>query len=688
MKLKFPTLILFVTIFIVLCTTSAAAASCNQTCGAWKLPFPFGFSPGCQIQLNCSSNATILAADFPVQSVTSDTILINLPATCGRPVEALGRLFTQNYAPNSLNAILLQNCSARPTACFIPTTMVKANFELLDCSAKNDSISCYSEMDNGTSFIDYKNLTRSGCRSLFSAISMESFAKSSSVSLDVQIVRIAWWLLGDCRCSENARCFPVSPPVDGNPPAYRCQCVEGFVGDGFRDGFGCRKESVSCNPSKYLSGQCGGTARVGVLVGGVAAGASLMVGFGLLFCFIRKRSKLRSRSRKSRQLCKTTGITIPVYPYKEMEKATDFFSEKRRLGNGAYGTVYSGKLRNDEWVAVKRIRNRDAGSSEQVINEIKLLSSVSHPNLVRLLGCSIENEEQILVYEFMPNGTLSQHLQREKGSGLPWPVRLNIAAETAQAISYLHNAMHPPIYHRDVKSSNILLDYNYKSKVADFGLSRLGMIESSHISTAPQGTPGYLDPQYHQHFHLSDKSDVYSFGVVLIEIITALRVVDFSRPPDDINLAAVAVDRIGRGCLDEIIDPLILEPDRDAWTLSSVHKVAELAFRCLAFHRDMRPSMMEVAFELEQIRLSKWTNSEMNITGSSEATTSASSSSNLSKKSLNLTVEKGEFGSICQVRGTNSLDTETDFSPGSVQESWQSDQSSPSSNSLLNPVIQ
>ncbi|KAK6115874.1 hypothetical protein DH2020_008143 [Rehmannia glutinosa] len=615
MKIILQTLILLVTIFRVQGTTQEAA-TCNQTCGAQKLPFPFGFSSGCQIRLNCTANATILAADFPVQSIIGDTILINLPATCGRPVEALRRLFTQNFAPNSRNAILMQNCSARPTACFIPTTMVRANFQLLDCGERmNDSISCYSEaVNNGASFIDYGNLTRSGCRTLFSAISMESFGGSSAVSLDVQMVRIGWWLLGECRCSENARCLRVSPPVDGNPAAYRCQCEEGFAGDGFRDGLGCRKESQGCNASKYLSGQCGGTTRVGVLVGGVAAGAILMVTFGFIFCYIQKRSKRRNRTKKSRQLFKTAGITIPIHPYKEIEKATDNFSDKRKLGNGAYGTVYSGKLNTDEWVAIKRIKNRDGNSIEQFINEIKLLSS-------------------ILVYEFMPNGTLSQHLQTEKGSKLPWLVRLTIASETAQAISYLHNSIHPPIYHRDIKSSNILLDYNYKSKVADFGLSRLGLIESSHISTAPQGTPGYLDPQYHQNFQLSDKSDVYSFGVVLIEIITGLRVVDFSRPSEEINLAAVAVDRIGRGCLDEIIDPFILGGDRDNWTISSVDKVAELAFRCLAFHRDMRPSMMEVAIELEQIRLSKWTDSEMSVT------TSDSSSSDYSKKSLNPTVE-------------------------------------------------
>ncbi|KAI3465665.1 hypothetical protein Pfo_022328 [Paulownia fortunei] len=247
MKLNFPTWILFVSIFLVPCTS--AAASCNQICGAGKVPFPFGFSQGCQIQLNCSSNATILAADFPVQSLTSDTILINLPATCGRPVEALGRLFTQHYAPNSLNAFLLQNCSAQPNMCVLPTSSL-VNFKLPDCGTKNDSLGCYSEVDDGTSFIDYKNLMMSGCRSLFSAISMESSAKSTSVSPDAQIVRMGWWLLGDCRCSEDARCIRVSPPLQGNPPAYRCQCVEGFAGDGYRDGLGCWKDSTTriCKP--------------------------------------------------------------------------------------------------------------------------------------------------------------------------------------------------------------------------------------------------------------------------------------------------------------------------------------------------------------------------------------------------------------------------------------------------------
>lgn len=413
----------------------------------------------------------------------------------------------------------------------------------------------------------------------------------------------------------------------------------------------------------------------------------------LFYCVRRRNATLRSRLSARRQISEAAGnSSVPFYPYKEIERATFGFSEKQRLGTGAYGTVYAGKLHSDECVAIKKIRYRDHESVEQVMNEIKLLSSVSHQNLVRLLGCCIENGEQILVYEYMPNGTLSQHLQRERGSVLPWTVRLTIAAETAHAIAHLHSATNPPIYHRDIKSSNILLDFNFNSKVADFGLSRFGMTDDSHVSTAPQGTPGYLDPQYHQNFHLSDKSDVYSFGVVLVEIITAMKVVDFSRGHSEINLAALAIDRIGKGRVDEIIDSF-LEPNRDAWTLSSIHKVAELAFRCLAFHRDMRPSMMEVAEELEQIRVSGWAPLEENMHMGSSVASSCSSPYQGSEKSLCAsTNRRATAGSkrliVSQRRGDGQPVTEEskDCSPVSVQDPWLSEQSSPSTNSLLGKI--
>uniref|UniRef100_A0A5B6Z0U7 Putative wall-associated receptor kinase-like 14 n=1 Tax=Davidia involucrata TaxID=16924 RepID=A0A5B6Z0U7_DAVIN len=694
------TIALVLATFIISSTKAHDSVLCNQTCGIGKwnrnrVPYPFGFSDGCQIRLNCSDGGDACIGDFSVLNVTTDSILINIPAKCNRPIQNIERLFQDNYALTSRNGLLLQNCNSSLKGCVISTSMVKSRFELQGCDSGSDNISCYSEENRDLAFMTYNNLMRTNCRSLFTSIAVDlsnNSDRNSSVSLEFQTVELGWWLGGPCNCTQNADCKVVNL-VNGTK-GFRCQCKQGFEGDGFVGGDGCRK--ALCNPSKYMSGRCGGTTRVAVLIGGIIAGAFLMAALALICYFIRWRSTtLKSRMSAKRLLCEAAGnSSVPFYPYREIERATSSFSEKQRLGMGAYGTVYAGKLHNDEWVAIKKIRHRDTDGIEQVMNEIKLLSSVSHPNLVRLLGCCIEKGEQILVYEYMPNGTLSQHLQRERGKGLPWTIRLTIATETAHAIAHLHSAMNPPIYHRDIKSSNILLDYNFKSKVADFGLSRLGMTDDSHISTAPQGTPGYLDPQYHQNFHLSDKSDVYSFGVVLVEIITALKVVDFSRSHSEVNLAALAIDRIGKGCVDEIIDPF-LEPHRDAWTLSSVHKLAELAFRCLAFHRDMRPSMMEVADELEQIRLSGWAPLDENICMASSVVSSCSSPYSGSEKSLGgMTIKKARVGSRRLMVPQRAADCLTpmeevkDSSPVSVQDPWLSEQSSPSTNSLLGNVVQ
>ncbi|KAI8542306.1 hypothetical protein RHMOL_Rhmol08G0128400 [Rhododendron molle] len=718
MNLLYPQTLVALTVLVIISISASVkpvkSAECNQTCGTPargnpnRVPYPFGFSPGCGIPLTCTGGQ-IKIGTFQVQNITSDSILINLPAECGRTIQQTKQLFGRNYALTSQNGLLLKNCTSQLNGCIITTAMVDARFGSLDCKFGSNNVSCYSGTDARSGFINYDNLTKSGCGEVYSSIAEvdvggdDDAGRNSTVSLQFQAAELGWWLDGGCECSADAECTNVTVPRGG--PGYRCQCREGFVGDGFAGGGGCRQKEPliakssdpNCSASKYMSGECGGRTRVGVLIAGIIAGAILMAAVFATCYFIKRRSRsLRNLTSTKRLLCDAAGnSSVPFYQYKEIERATNSFSEKQRLGTGAYGTVYAGKLHNNEWVAIKKIRHKDTDGFEQVMNEIKLLTSVSHPNLVRLLGCCIENDEQILVYEFMPNGTLSQHLQRERGKDLTWTIRLTIATETARAIAYLHSVKNPPIYHRDIKSSNILLDYNFNSKVADFGLSRLGMTDDSHISTAPQGTPGYVDPQYHQNFHLSDKSDVYSFGVVLVEIITALKVVDFSRPHSEVNLAALAIDRIGKGRLDEIIDPF-LEPNRDAWTLSSLHKVAELAFRCLAFHRDMRPSMMEVADELEQIRLSGWAPLDENTCMASlSVASSCSSPYNGSEKFGGTSFKKSEVASkrlFVPQRAVadclTSLAEVKDSSPVSVQDPWLSGHSSPASSSLLGHVVQ
>uniref|UniRef100_J3NEN8 Protein kinase domain-containing protein n=1 Tax=Oryza brachyantha TaxID=4533 RepID=J3NEN8_ORYBR len=210
---------------------------------------------------------------------------------------------------------------------------------------------------------------------------------------------------------------------------------------------------------------------------------------------------------------------------------------------------------------------------------------------------------------------------------------------------------------------NILLDGDLRPKLADFGLSRAVRLEASlsHVSTAPQGTPGYLDPEYHQNFHLSDKSDVYSFGVVLLELITAMKVVDFARPAAEVNLASLALDRIGKGRVDDIVDPALVDRG-DEWVMLSVRHVSELAFRCLAFQKDVRPCMSEVAAELSRIRDAAPASVPGARTGASRP----------------MMVDIG-FDGV----DTTPAAAKKAGSPVSVQDVWISDQSSPSTNGSM-----
>lgn len=279
-----------------------------------------------------------------------------------------------------------------------------------------------------------------------------------------------------------------------------------------------------------------------------------------------------------------------------------------------------GKLRDGREVAVKRLYEHNYKRVKQFMNEVELLTGLSHPNLVILHGCtSRHSRELLLVYEYIPNGTVADHLHggRAKEGPLGWPIRMNIAIETASALAYLHEK---DIIHRDVKTDNILLDNDFRVKVGDFGLSRLFPNHATHVSTTPQGTPGYVDPEYHRCYQLTDKSDVYSFGVVLIELVSSLPAVDINRHEDEINLASLAVNRIQNRVIHELIDPSLgfeSDPSIERMTLS----VAEVAFRCLQLGKDMRPTMKEILEALMEIRAYKDDNAGKMIDDGSALTT-------------------------------------------------------------------
>ncbi|KAL8171526.1 hypothetical protein V2J09_023330 [Rumex salicifolius] len=296
----------------------------------------------------------------------------------------------------------------------------------------------------------------------------------------------------------------------------------------------------------------------------------------------------------------STYFGVPVFDYSELKLATDDFNNSKELGSGGYGKVYYGKLPGGREVAVKCLYETSFRRMEQFMNEIEILARMRHKNLVTLYGCtSRKSQVLVLVYEYVPNGTVADHLhgKHAETAFLSWRNRLSIAVETAEALAYLHRS---DVIHRDVKTTNILLDNDFHVKVADFGLSRLFPIDVTHVSTYPQGTPGYVDPEYYNCFRLTGKSDVYSFGVILIELISSMQAVDGSRQ-NHVNLASMALDRIQNQALHELVDPK-LGFDNDNEMQSMVKMVAELGFRCLQHDKDMRPTMEEVAAALREIQ--------------------------------------------------------------------------------------
>lgn len=288
-----------------------------------------------------------------------------------------------------------------------------------------------------------------------------------------------------------------------------------------------------------------------------------------------------------------------IFTSTELEIATENFNRSRILGRGGQGTVYKGMLTDGQIVAIKRSTVVDEGKLEQFINEVVILSLINHRNIVNLLGCCLETEVPLLVYEFIPNGTLYQYLH-DPNEEFPvtWEKRLRIATEVAGALAYLHSAASLPIYHRDIKSSNILLDEKYRAKVADFGTSKSVSLDQTHVTTLVQGTFGYLDPEYFQSNQLTDKSDVYSFGVVLVELLTGQKPVSSTEEREGRSLATYFIVSMEENQLFEILDPEVMNQGRE----EEISMVALLAKRCLYLYGRDRPSMKEVAAELEEVR--------------------------------------------------------------------------------------
>ncbi|XAR68684.1 Non-specific serine/threonine protein kinase [Bertholletia excelsa] len=305
------------------------------------------------------------------------------------------------------------------------------------------------------------------------------------------------------------------------------------------------------------------------------------------------------------------------FSYDELKKCTSHFSERNEIGSGGYGKVYRGMLPGGQVVAIKRAQQGSMQGGLEFKTEIELLSRVHHKNLVGLVGFCFEQGEQMLVYEFMPNGTLRESLSGRSGIHLDWKRRLRIALGSARGLTYLHELADPPIIHRDVKSTNILLDENLTAKVADFGLSKLVSDSAKgHVSTQVKGTLGYLDPEYYMTQQLTEKSDVYSFGVVMLELLTAKQPIEKGKYI--VREVRMAMDKNNEEHygLRELMDPTI----RNMANLSGHGRFVELAMQCVEESAADRPTMSDVVKALEAILQNDGLNTNSSTSASSSAT--------------------------------------------------------------------
>ncbi|CAM0870279.1 unnamed protein product [Alopecurus aequalis] len=285
------------------------------------------------------------------------------------------------------------------------------------------------------------------------------------------------------------------------------------------------------------------------------------------------------------------------FTLRELEEATDGLTEENVIGEGGYGIVYRGTLQDSTIIAVKNLLNNRGQAEKEFKVEVETIGRVRHKNLVRLLGYCVEGAYRMLVYEYVENGNLDQWLHGDVGevSPLTWEMRMNIVIGTAKGLAYLHEGLEPKVVHRDVKSSNILLDKQWNAKVSDFGLAKLLCSEESYVTTRVMGTFGYVAPEYASTGMLTERSDVYSFGVLLMEIITGRSPVDYTRAAGEVNLVEWLKNMVAERKAEQVVDPKMADPPSP----KALKRALLVALRCVDPDGHKRPKMGHVIHMLE-----------------------------------------------------------------------------------------
>ncbi|CAL8994063.1 unnamed protein product [Prunus brigantina] len=396
---------------------------------------------------------------------------------------------------------------------------------------------------------------------------------------------------------------------------------------------------------------------IGISVGVLAIVSILLIGSLLLLRNLQRRSSHQRSNEKGDSMRISTKpstrhsisrmdegiacyITLP-----DLEEATNNFSKK--IGKGSFGSVYYGKMKDGKEVAVKMMADSSTHMNKQFVTEVALLSRIHHRNLVPLIGYCEEEHQCILVYEYMHNGTLRDHIHGSTSQKhLDWQTRLRIAEDAAKGLEYLHTGCNPSIIHRDVKTSNILLDINMRAKVSDFGLSRQTEEDLTHVSSVARGTVGYLDPEYYASQQLTEKSDVYSFGVVLLELISGKKAVSTEDFGDELNIVYWARSLIRKGDVVSIIDPFL----QGNVKIDSIWRIAEVAIQCVEQHGVSRPRMQEIILAIQDaMNIEKGTEASQKISPTPSSSNSRAQSSRKTLLTSFLEIESPDISNGCLV---------------------------------------
>ncbi|KAM3689162.1 hypothetical protein ACJW31_09G025500 [Castanea mollissima] len=613
----------------------AKSACSSSSCGNLTIPYPFGIGPNCYMdklfEVVCkgtgsSAKAFLTSIDKEVLqiNISYPTVQVQMPiiysngcrsSGSGAALDISGSPFNFSFNDNTFISVGCDNFATitglGPVVFGCKSHCNKSQIvEGTRCSGFNCCESSYSPMNQQEFRVEFRSINESkvrdekACKYAFLVdqnwLESNKLDPSSVQYWETVPVVLEWAISMPANVSLNMfeslekRLDVWCSFSDEANNSFTCGCHYGYDGNPYLPSDG--------NP--YLPRGCQVICpSLGLLF--------LLFIIWWLYKVIKKRNKIKLKQKFFKR---NGGLLLQqqissnennvqkakIFNSKELENATDRFNENRILGKGGQGTVFKGMLIDGRIVAIKKCNTVDEGNLEQFVNEIIILSQINHRNVVKLLGCCLETEVPLLVYEFIPNGTLFQYLHEENEDFplLTWDMRLRIAREIAGALSYLHSAASLPIYHRDIKSSNILLDEKYRAKVADFGTSRSVAIDETHVTTLIYGTFGYLDPEYFQTSQFTEKSDVYSFGVVLIELLTGEKPVSSTRSQEGRNLSTYFVHSLKENRLFDILDTQVSK----VCNKDEVIAVANLAKRCVHFNGNKRPTMMEIMMELEGVQ--------------------------------------------------------------------------------------